>query len=82
LELREEGKIDSRQLKALVGGIATVVSGAKVVVPKKKLALCRDPEDDPLLECCKAAHTDIIIVNSLSFGFLRASRPEKLTQDE
>jgi len=60
-QLREEGKIDSKQLKALIGGIATVVSGARVVVPKRKLALCRDPEDDMLLECCKAAHADILI---------------------
>jgi predicted nucleic acid-binding protein len=37
------------------------VFGAKVVEPKKKLALCRDPEDDMLLECCKAAHADILI---------------------
>jgi predicted nucleic acid-binding protein len=37
LELHQEGKIDSRQLKALISGIATVVSGATVVVPKKNL---------------------------------------------
>ncbi|MEW6668748.1 MAG: putative toxin-antitoxin system toxin component, PIN family [Thermodesulfobacteriota bacterium] len=61
LELYEEEKIDSRQLKALIAGVATVVSGATVVVPKKKLAICRDPEDDMLLECCKAAHADILI---------------------
>jgi uncharacterized protein len=61
LELHDEGKIDSHQLKALIAGIATVVSGATVVVPKKELAICRDPEDDMLLECCKAAHADILI---------------------
>jgi putative PIN family toxin of toxin-antitoxin system len=61
LELHKEGKIDSRQLKALIAGIATVVSGATVVVPKRKLAICRDPEDDMLLECSKAAHADILI---------------------
>ena len=61
MELHKEGKIDSRQLKALIAGIATVVSGATVVVPKRKLAICRDPEDDMLLECSKAAHADILI---------------------
>ncbi|MBN1107004.1 MAG: putative toxin-antitoxin system toxin component, PIN family [Deltaproteobacteria bacterium] len=61
LELHKEGKIDSQQLRALIAGIATVVSGSTVVVPKRKLAICRDPEDDMLLECCRAAHADILI---------------------
>ena len=61
LKLHEEGKIDSRQLKALIAGIAMIVSGATVVVPKRRFTICRDPEDDMLLECCKAAHADILI---------------------
>jgi len=50
-QLREEGKIDSKQLKALIGGIATVVSGARVVVPKRKLALRLPPKKERDISC-------------------------------
>jgi putative PIN family toxin of toxin-antitoxin system len=61
LALKAEGKIDHAQLKALISGIAAFVSRAKIVIPTKKLSICRDPEDNMILECCLAAKADILI---------------------
>ena len=49
------------QLKALIAGIATVVSKARVVQSLKRISLCRDPKDDILLDCCSAAGADFLI---------------------
>lgn len=32
-----------------------------MVIPKKRLSLCRDKEDDMVLECCLSADADILI---------------------
>lgn len=48
-------------MQTLIAGIAAVVSHAKIVYPTEKLSLCRDPEDDMLLECCHAAKAKILI---------------------
>ncbi len=48
-------------MEALISGIAAVVAGAQVVVPASTLRLCRDPEDDMLLECCQAAKADVLM---------------------
>ena len=61
LKLEERGKITHQQMKALISGIAAFVANAKVVHPTKKLSLCRDPEDNMVLECCLAAKTGILI---------------------
>ena len=61
LELIAEGKIDRLQLKALIAGIAAFVTKAKVVNPQKKFIICRDPEDNMVLDCCFAAGADILI---------------------
>lgn len=61
LELKREGKIDSYQLEVLIAGIATFVSKVKFVVPKKRLSVCRDKEDNLLLECCLEAGADFLI---------------------
>jgi len=48
-------------LKALITGIAAVVSNAKIVYPSEKLSLCRDPEDNMVLECCLTAKAKLLI---------------------
>ena len=60
-ELLEKDKIDKEQFKALIVGIASFVSKAIVVSPRKKLFICRDPEDNFVLECCLEAEADILI---------------------
>ncbi len=61
VELEAEGKIDGLQLKGLIAGIAAFVAHAIVVKPIKTLLICRDAEDNMMLECCKAADADILI---------------------
>ncbi|HCN20327.1 MAG TPA: putative toxin-antitoxin system toxin component, PIN family [Planctomycetia bacterium] len=61
VELRVEGKITDAQLRSLLSGIAAFVVNAKVVVPKTKLFLCRDKEDNTVLECCLAADANLLI---------------------
>jgi len=60
-ELKAEGKITHLQLKSLLSGIASFVVNAKVICPKKRLSICRDAEDDMILECCLAANADFLI---------------------
>ena len=59
--LRTEGKIDHKQLKALISGIATFVTRVKIVRPVKKLSVCRDIKDNMILECCLAGGVDFLI---------------------
>jgi len=61
LVLYAEGKINDEQLRSLISGIAAFVSKAKVVDPVKKINICRDKEDNILIECCVAAHAEILI---------------------
>ena len=61
LELESEGKINHIQLKALISGIAAFVANAKIVYPARKLSICRDAEDDMLLECCLESNAKILI---------------------
>jgi len=61
LELEAEGKINIIHLKALITGIAAFVSRAKLAEPHRKLSICRDPEDNMLLECCVAAGANMLI---------------------
>lgn len=49
------------QHQALVSGIAASVVHARVVIPMQPVALCRDPEDDMVLECCRAARASVLI---------------------
>jgi putative PIN family toxin of toxin-antitoxin system len=55
------GKINDEQLRSLISGIAAFVSKSKVVEPVKKIDICRDKEDNMLLECCFAAHAEYLI---------------------
>lgn len=60
-ELAVEGKITNVQLRSLLSGIASFVVNAKVVVPERRLFICRDEEDNMVLECCLAADADFLI---------------------
>ena len=61
LELEASGKISHLHLKALIAGIAAFVVNAKLVVPRKRLTLCRDAKDNMVLECCLAAKAELLI---------------------
>ena len=41
--------------------MAAVVSNAKIVYPSERLSLCRDPEDNMVLECCLTAKAKLLI---------------------
>ena len=60
-ELLARRKVTTPQWRALVSGIAAFVSGAHLVVPRERLAICRDPDDDMVLECCAAANADVLL---------------------
>ena len=61
IELDASEKITRDQTKALVAGIAAFVSEAYLCNPKKRLLICRDPEDNMILECCLAARAELLI---------------------
>ncbi|MDA8173960.1 MAG: putative toxin-antitoxin system toxin component, PIN family [Nitrospiraceae bacterium] len=61
LKLEKRGKITHQQMKALIAGIAAFVANAKMVHPSKRVSLCRDPEDNMVIECCLAAKAGILI---------------------
>lgn len=84
LELEAEGKISHIQLKALISGIASFVANTRIVYPSVKLSLCRDVEDNMLLECCYTAKAkilmtgdkDLLDIKNLPFD-LRILTPQK-----
>jgi len=47
----------------LIAGIAAFVTNAKIIQPSEKLSVCRDPEDNMLLECCMTAKAGILITS-------------------
>ena len=59
--LCEEGKITREQLTALIAAAAAFVADAQVVEARTKLAICRDPTDDHVLECCLAGRVDVLL---------------------
>ena len=61
LALEGEGKLTHGQLKTLISGIAAFVSRAILVNPRRGLSICRDPEDNMLLECCLEARASILV---------------------
>ena len=63
MKLVEQGKITHQQLKVLIAGIAAFVVNAKIVYPTEKVTVCRDPEDDMLLECCMTAKAGVLITS-------------------
>lgn len=61
LALKRRGKLTPLQLKALISGLASFVAKTNIVYPRKKLYLCRDPEDNILLECCFESKANFLI---------------------
>ena len=60
-ELEHSRKISREQTKSLLAGIAAFVAEATACNPRKRVILCRDPEDNMLLECCLAADAVLLI---------------------
>jgi len=69
--LVKRGKIDNRQFRDLIAGIAAVVANASLVNPKERLEICRDPADDMILECCLAAKADLLVTGDQDLLSLR-----------
>lgn len=49
------------QWQSLVAGIAAFVAEARLVHPTRPVRACRDPKDDMVLECCRAARARFLI---------------------
>jgi len=60
-QLASDKKINHIQLRTLLSGIASFVVNTRVIIPQKRLYLCRDAEDNMILECCLAADVDLLI---------------------
>jgi len=74
-QLRSSGKVTANQRQALVSGIAAFVAEARVVVPTRPVLLCRDPEDNMVLECCRAARASVLITGDRDLLDLAATVP-------
>jgi uncharacterized protein len=61
LDLEAQGKLTYDQLKALISGLASFVAQAILVNPRRKLSICRDPEDNMVLECCLEARASFLV---------------------
>lgn len=61
LELEATGKITHFQLKTLIAGIAAFAASSNLVIPHKRLNLCRDEKGNMVFECCLEAKAEILI---------------------
>jgi putative PIN family toxin of toxin-antitoxin system len=61
VNLEERGKITHQQMKTLIAGIAAFVANAKIIHPVERLSICRDTEDNIILECCLAAKAKFLL---------------------
>lgn len=61
LALEGEGKLTHGQLKTLISGLAAFATRAILVNPQRKLSVCRDAEDNMLLECCFEARARFLV---------------------
>ncbi len=59
---RPELRIDAEERRSLMD---LITGRAEVVVPTRKLAVCRDTDDDIFLECAEAARADYLITGNL-----------------
>ena len=60
-ELLTEEKVTPLQWQALIAGVASFVTKAKVVFPRKTVTVCRDAEDNMVLECCLTARANVLV---------------------
>ena len=72
-ELKETGKITPYQFELLVEGIATFVSRAKLVFPRKQLFICADKEDNMFLDCCLESNADFLITGDKKILNIRST---------
>lgn len=61
LELEQEGKITREEFKALIAGIAALMLHAQIAYARRSVSICRDEEDNMILEACLAAKADYLI---------------------
>jgi putative PIN family toxin of toxin-antitoxin system len=59
---REYLRLDQRRAARFVGNVREV---AIVVVPRKKVAVARDPDDDRVMECALEAGADFIVTGNI-----------------
>lgn len=59
--LRVQHKVNAEQWRSLVAGIAAFLAEARLVQPTRQVRVCRDPKDDMVLECCRAARASFLI---------------------
>jgi uncharacterized protein len=83
LELEEVGKISREQLRVLVAGIAALFVNAEIIYPERVVSVCRDAEDNILLDACLAAKADYLITGDrdlldLDSNYLRSVGLKKL----
>jgi predicted nucleic acid-binding protein len=52
------------QFNTWIAGIAAVVATASMVLPRKRVKVCRDSSDDMLLECCLAAEAEYLVTGT------------------
>lgn len=78
LQLLREQKISHDQWRALVVGIATFCTRVKLIHPRKKLSICRDPEDDMVLECCRSARARFLITGDKDLLEIRQEELEQV----
>ncbi len=61
LAIKEEGKLTHNQFEALISGLAAFATRAILVNPQRRLSICRDKEDNMLLECCLEARARFLV---------------------
>ena len=72
--LRAGRKVNAEQWQALVAGMAAFVAEACLVKPTRPIRVCRDPKDDMVLACCRAAGASFLIAGDRDLLDLDVSR--------
>jgi len=72
--LRAARKVNAEQWQALLAGIAAFVAEARLIEPTRLVRVCRDPKDDMVLECCRAARANFLITGDRDLLNLDVSR--------
>ncbi|MBI1743109.1 putative toxin-antitoxin system toxin component, PIN family [Candidatus Acetothermia bacterium] len=82
-ELFASRKINRSQFQALLTGLASFTAHVNFIRPRKSLVICRDPEDNMVLECCRAARARFLITGDkdlleLEGEMLQSARLQRL----